>query len=648
VAAPLFGGGVVPLRTVAELERLCSEQPSQDLSRVRGTVTLGQGLLPDNPLVFYLQDETGGISVSPRAGGRLRVSQRVEVVGRCSVYDEVELELNAVEVKDLGRSEPVTPRRMRVAEAASGRFAGQLVRVRGRVLTLSIGETRDRLSIAEGTDFIGVYIRRSMTQPPLLAQMAEPESEIEVDGILIQTSKGVYQVRMRDLNDLHLLRKSTLPLFKYLGLAVGGLGLLAALAGLWIWMLQRSIGKQTKQIRKLLEEAREASELKSQFLANVSHELRTPIHGILGLQSLLLETPLHPEQRQQLETANEATRSLRALLDDLLDLSRIEAGKMLLSPEPLCPARLVKQCVRQFAARAEEKGIGLRTFIDPALPKTVSVDGTRLGQVLTNLVSNAVKFTDQGEVCVSCQVVLLEPERVRLRLGVRDTGIGIAPDKLESIFQSFHQADGSISRRFGGSGLGLAIAAKLAEMMGSRIEVQSRLGAGSEFSLELGVPVLESAQESVAVEESGEALPVSLRILLAEDNLVNQMVARRLLEKDRHEVAIAETGREAVERYRASRFDLVLMDVQMPEMDGLEATRTIRALEAELGRTAPIVALSAHTMKQEANRCFEAGMDGFLGKPFHQAELRAILRRFAAPADPRLGCAASIEDDYAH
>jgi signal transduction histidine kinase/ActR/RegA family two-component response regulator len=613
--------------TIAAFVAACEAGRQKTLVTLRGSVTLAQGMIPDDPAVFYLQDETAGVSATTRKPLGLRLSQKVEVVAGCSIYDELEVEARIESVRDLGRGAPVQPRLITVEQAVRGEAAGSLVRVRGRVLAASVGETRDRLQIGEGEASIGAYIRRPLHHPPVLAQMAPPDSTVELHGILILTSRGLYQVRLRQNGDLHLLETPRSWLMRNLTGVLAVMSVLTALVALWILTLQRSIRNQTAQIRKLLEEARAASDLKTQFLANISHELRTPIHGILGLQSLLLDTPLPAEQRAQLRIANEATRSLRALLDDLLDLSRIEAGKLLLSPEPFSPARLVRQSAEQFAARASEKQVALRHEIDPLLPTSLSGDVTRLRQILTNLVSNAVKFTAAGEVLVYCRLVFSDGEKARVRFGVRDTGIGIEPGKLEHIFGSFHQADGSISRRFGGSGLGLAIASRLANLMESRIEVRSEVQAGSDFSFELTLPVLE--ETTLLLPEEPQTWPVALRVLLAEDNLVNQLVAVRLLEKDRHQVSIAVTGREAVERYRAARFDVVLMDVQMPEMDGLEATRQIRELESGLGRSAPIVALSAHTMKQEAERCLQAGMDGFLGKPFQHSELRAVLQQFA-------------------
>lgn len=619
---------------------------SKESVRLRGSVTLAPGSIPEDPYDFYFQDSTGGISVGLARRLELTLNNLVEVTGRCGMYDELEVEVTAEDVRLLERRAPVQPRSITVAEAAAGRHEGELVRVRGTVLSASVGETRDRLQIGDGKDSVGVYIRRPLDHPSVLVQMAPPDSVVEVDGILILTSKKLYQVRMRTNRDLHLVRSPRTWFMKNLPAILAVLGLMGGFSLLWIVSMQRTLRKKTAQIRQLLEQARAASELKSQFLANVSHEIRTPIHGILGLQSLLLETPLREDQREQLRIANEATLSLRALLDDLLDLSRIEAGRLHLAPEPFSPALLLGQCTEQFAARASEKGVALRTRLSADLPRTVSADVTRLRQVLTNLVSNAVKFTAEGEVVVSAEVVERGNQRERIRFAVRDTGIGIAPEELSHIFESFRQADGSISRRYGGSGLGLSIASRLAALMGSRIEVESRLHEGTEFRLDLDLPVLEEAAAPEDVEMRQDC-PSALRVLLAEDNPVNQLVALRLLEKDRHKVAVAGSGKEAVEQFRSGEFDVVLMDVQMPEMDGLEATRIIRAMESERARTVPIIALSAHTMKAESDKCLEVGMDDFLGKPFQRDELRAVLRRAVTPPGAAVKSGSAPAQDHA-
>ena len=404
--------------------------------------------------------------------------------------------------------------------------------------------------------------------------------------------------------------------------------------------------KTQESLRRAKEMAEAGSRAKSEFLATMSHEIRTPMNGVLGMLSLLDYEDLKPDHRDKLTVARQSAESLLHILDDILDFSKLEAGRIAVELETCDPGYIAESVVQVLLPRAAEKGLDLTCRMQPSVPAAVVTDPTRLRQILYNLVGNAIKFTESGHVAVRARRAKeLDGGRVLLEFEIEDTGIGITPEAAKTLFQRFTQADSSITRRFGGTGLGLAICKDLCTLLGGTIRVDSAPGRGSVFIFSIGCTIgdpaaIHSAAAAAATEDpdkAPEALP-TLRILAVDDNPVNRNVVEAMLVRQGHAVTLAGNGLEAVDAVMRQRFDVVLMDVQMPEMDGLTATRRIRQLPEPQSRT-PVVALTAHASEAAWKECAAAGMNAFATKPIRLPQL------FAAIATAVRGTAAGVEAD---
>lgn len=577
-------------------------------------------------IVLFLQ-VISGYNINRLIGGNKSLREELEVQ---SSLRTIEVDLFLIESNVRGAIITGDQNLLRQTDASNKKFEGQiqqiLQRLQKNIPNSDLG--RLKILIQEKIDFNRDVVKKFYYNGKDSAEnlISTNQGTAIRDSIIfvitqIETNR---QTQLRTIIDSIELTGKRARLWGFVITAVALVALIIAF--IFITNQGRSQQRMIRALNESEKRSKELANMQEQFLANMSHEIRTPMNSILGFTNLLKRTDLNPMQREYIQNIHSAGENLLTLVNDILDLSKIEAGMMHIEETRFSLRSMISSVGAMFIEKIREKDLKFNVHIDKEVPDILSGDAVRLTQVLVNLISNAVKFTDEGEISVYVQTISISAANARIRICVKDTGIGVAPEKQSAIFERFQQAELETTRRFGGTGLGLSIVKQLIEIQGGTIRLNSEPGKGSEFIVELNYHLPDLAQMySEALAEQDEQVPLQkIKVLVAEDNQMNQQLVKHLMKSWSLEHTMVNNGAEAVNVLKENSYSIVLMDIQMPDMDGYTATSIIRN---ELKLDVPIIAMTAHAMVGEKEKCLQLGMNDYVSKPIKETVLYNIIAR---------------------